>query len=427
MKFFSALAVILASTASAAPVAAPAGDRLISLGEAYTLSIKRSEALAQDAEAVAEALARVDELKGSVMPHLFLNGTETLQESPNSSSSFANQTSLPQVQLTLTQPLFSGFREFLAYKSGKKLVNSASLNMRRAQSLLYQDVSQAYLDLLRIQNEIEIRQSIIGATQERIKQLSSWIKIGRSRESESLAARSQLAQVQSQVEIARGQERVAQELLRFFTGLEDHLLPQEVAAPVLEPVEPFLDRARRRADVEAAKSNLESAGLTSEIARRQRWPTIGATGDYYLKRYGLSSNIHYDAIFAMSLPIFTGGLISAQVREAEAAQRFTAQTLSLAERTAQREVKSAYRGLEWSLAAVSALDNAAQLAEANTKAQAEDYRHSLVTNLDVLDSLNTLENTRIALNLVRQQSALARVQLEVAAGGPELPATGEVR
>jgi outer membrane protein TolC len=59
------------------------------------------------------------------------------------------------------------------------------------------------------------------------------------------------------------------------------------------------------------------------------------------------------------------------------------------------------------------------LAEANAKAQNADYRHGLVTNIDVLASLTTVQSTRLRLDAAQIQAFFARVRLEVAAGGPE--------
>jgi outer membrane protein TolC len=58
------------------------------------------------------------------------------------------------------------------------------------------------------------------------------------------------------------------------------------------------------------------------------------------------------------------------------------------------------------------------LAEANAKAQTADYRHGLVTNIDVLTSLTTVQTTRLRLDAAQIQLFFARVRLEVAAGGP---------
>ncbi len=58
------------------------------------------------------------------------------------------------------------------------------------------------------------------------------------------------------------------------------------------------------------------------------------------------------------------------------------------------------------------------LAKANAKAQAEDYRHGLVTNIDVLTSLTAVQATELRLDQARLQAFDDGVRLEVAAGGP---------
>jgi outer membrane protein TolC len=87
-------------------------------------------------------------------------------------------------------------------------------------------------------------------------------------------------------------------------------------------------------------------------------------------------------------------------------------------RLAELEARSAHQKLLSSVAVVAALDNAARLAEDNAKAQSDDYRLGQVTNLEVLGSLNTLQQTRLQQNAARIDAYWSRVQLEVAAGVP---------
>lgn len=413
-------AFLLLAGALAAPLAAQEAStdsaRPIGLDEAFALALKRSETIATSSDAVAYALARVDELVSHVLPQISLVGSQMFQENPNASVAAINQTSLQTAQITLTQPLFSGFREFLAYKAGKLQARARDMDERRAESLLYQDVAQAYYDLLRLRREMEIRRSIIEATRDRVRQLEAWIKIGRARSSEALAARSQTAQVEAQLELARAQERVSQETLKFLTGLDTALAPRETAVPSPGTPEPYLEQARKRQDVVGRERDLDAARFNTEIFRRQRWPTIGLTGDYYLKRPGFFSSVHWDALIAATLPLYTGGQIGAQVREAAAQEDQARQALSLAQRGAERDVLASFRNMEGTLDALRALDRAADLAEANVRAQTDDYRLGLVTNLDVLDALTTLENTRLTQNQTRQQAGLSEVQLKVAAG-----------
>ncbi len=132
-----------------------------------------------------------------------------------------------------------------------------------------------------------------------------------------------------------------------------------------------------------------------------------------------SQHVNWDATVTGQLPLYYGGQIGAQTRQARAQRRFNEQALSLVLRTAELDVRSSYSDLTSDLSIVAALQNAMTLAEANAKAQTADYRHGLVTNIDVLTSLTTVQTTRLRLDAAQIQAYYARVRLEVAAGGPE--------
>lgn len=411
---------LLLAAALSSPLAAQPAARSLDLAEAYRLSLARSEHVAQSGETYQETLAKADELWSNLMPRVALMGTETLQQVPKGVSNLFLQGNREQGWVTAHQPLFSGLREFLAYRASKDLGRSAELQLERAKHLLYQDVTRAYLELLRAQDEIAIRETIVGNTSDRVKELREFRRLGRARASELLAAESQLAQNLAQLETSRALEAVAQFKLGFLTGLDGSLAPAPVARAAPAPdLASILARARRRPDVEARRADLEAAELSVKVVSRRRWPSIALDANYYFQRPpGFTSDVKWDAAIAGSLPLFTGGEVASQVRQRQAQLRSKRLALSEMERTAELEVRSAHRDLASSAAVVAALEKAAELAEANARAQAEDYRLGQVTNLDVLGSLNTLQQTRLQLDTARLDAYWARARLETAAGAP---------
>lgn len=412
-------ALLSAVLLSGASSPARAESRAISLDEAYAAALKRSETLAERGEIYAQVMAQIDEIWSEIRPHLTLNGTQVWQDTPGPGVSFPIPPSAFTGAVAVHQPVFSGLRDFLALKATKAQGESARLAVVRAKELLYQDVASAYLNLLQSRDAIATREAQAKLTEDRVKELKGFEEIGRSRRSEGLAARSQLAQTQADAETARGQERVQQALFQFLTGIDEELAPQAVSVPGPEDEKPFLDKARSRPDVEAARRDAEYADLYVSIERRQHLPTAALDGSYYLKRpNNFYKNVNWDLTLTASLPLYWGGQVDAQTREAQAASRSRAAALALAERQAALDVRSAYRDLTSQLSIVKALENALALAEANAKAQAADYRNGLVTNIDVLTSLTTMHDTRLRLDSARLAAFLARVRLEVASGGP---------
>jgi outer membrane protein len=417
MIAFTLAAALLAAAPRTACAADPAP---LTLDSAYAAALARSEEIVIKGRTYDQVMAQVDGLWAEVKPRIGLNADHIWQDTPGHGVNFPLPANQNTVAVNGHQPLFSGLREYLAVRSAKMQGEAAEFALRRAKQLLYQDVAGAYLNLLQDHRQIATLEAQVKLTDDRVKELRNFVDIGRSRRSEILAAQSQQAQDLADLESARGRERISQATLQFLTGLDRPLDPAEVESPADAGDEaPFLERAAARPDVEAARRDFQSADLFVSIQRRQYWPTISLDGNYYLLRpNNYSKNVHWDATVSGTLPLYYGGQIGASVREAKAGRDIKEAALSLALRRARLEVRSAHSDLASDLSVVKALRSALSLAEANSKAQIEDYRHGLVTNIDVLTSLTVAENTRLRLDQAELQAFDARVRLEVAAGGP---------
>jgi outer membrane protein len=408
----------------AAPPAAPAdadwplievstAGRALTLDEAFDRALAQSEALAQQAEAAAEAWVRVDELWSAVRRSLSLVGSQLYQDQSHGAGS---RTSRPDLHAAAHQPLFTGLREFLALRVAKSQGRSAELDLARAKDLLFSDVSAAYLDLFGLHRELGIRKALVEITLDRIRELKEREKIGRTRRSEVLAAQSQLAQLFAEFEQAERRELDAQETLRFLTGLPDRLVPAEAPLAPPAPLERYLESCRTRPDVEARRGDAAAAQVSVEIARRARWPAAALDGNYYFRRVGPVEDVRWDLLFSASLPLYQGGRTAAQVAQGAARRRRAEAALAQVLRKAETEVRIAYSDVQSGLSAVTAFERAVALAEANAKSQADDYRLALVTNLDVLGALNNLQQTRLRLDQARVDLVLSRIRLDAAAG-----------
>lgn len=419
--FDLAVIAVLASAISGGAVEVPVTTepigRSMALPGAYQLALKQSESVAMKIDAIDAAEARIRQLRGAILPQISLNGSYGSQEALATASNFF-PTNKYSTGVSLQQPLFAGFRDFAAYRQAKELHESAQFDRHFAESQLYRDVATAYLNLLTVQNEIRIRNKLADQLRERIAQLASWQTIGRSRKSEVLAAQADLAQAEAEIDQARATEDAAQETLKFLTGLSEDLLPtpmQDISVPTLEP---YLARVKHRADVESARKQMEAAEESIRIAAGARWPTVLLGADYYPYRNGILETVHWDATVTASIPLFTGGSITAQIDQAQALWHATSEALALAQRSAEESVRAAYRSVVSQLRGVQSLEKADKLAEANVTAQTADYKLGLVTNIDVLATMDTLRTVRLALDAARNQALLTNIQLDVAAGGP---------
>lgn len=397
-----------------------AAARPLPLDEAYRLALARSETLAQAGADHDLLVAQAREILSNALPRIDIRGTELIQDVPPGPGGIFTQRRRETVWLSGHQPLFSGFREFLAFRSANDMSEAGRLRLERARHLLYQDVVRAYLDLLGAQEEIRIRGALLDITADRLKELSQRLQVGRSRRSELLAAEAQHAQAAADQEQARAAERAAQFQLRFLTGLEEELTPVAPSSfPLPAPLEAALAKARVRPDVEARRLESQAAERNIKVASRARWPSIGADANYYLERPpSFTDKLKWDVTITGSLPLYAGGGITAVVRQQEARLRGARKAYEGSVRAAELETRTAQEDLTASATVTQALEKAASAAEANAKAQAEDYRLGQVTNLDVLGSLNALQQARLTSSRAQLNAWWARARLEVAAGVP---------
>lgn len=390
---------------------AAAANRPISLNEAFRLALAKSEALAAQGEGVNQLAAFERQIKATFGPELNLNATE---------SAAMKQAGQGALSVNLSYSLLPGMRNYIEAASAAKRTEAARLTHIRAKQALYADVAQAYINLYAVIKELTIRREQLGVSNTRIKELQERERIGRSRESEVVAAQSQLARDEADLQDAMSRENLSQLLLRFLTGLDADLAPAPIRVPDIGPMEPYLAKAEKRFDIDAARKAADAASLDIEAQRKLTWPSLSANAGYYLLRPSPNEDSRWTAGLALKVPLYTNGAIRAGTDQAEAKRAAADLAVKLAARQADTEVRTAYSALTHSIAVLESLKKAQKLAEDNAKYQTRDYALGLVTNLDVLNAHNTLLATKLDLQRSQARACSAAIQLEVTTGGPAI-------
>jgi outer membrane protein len=398
---------LLAAAAGAQDLPAPAA-RSLTLGEAYRLALAKSEVLARQAEGIRQLDAAERAIAASFRPSLDLNASQSKQQ---------NSASSTKGYVSGSYALFSGMRDYIAAKAAAAATGAAKLDLERARQQLYLNVTRAYLDLFSAREEVLIRRGQLDVTSRRIAELEARAGIGRSRKSEVVAAKTQLAQEMAGYLGASSDERLAQQALMFMTGLETDAAPEELSLSRDAALADYLGLAFRRPDLAARRKAVESSNYLAELQDHSLWPSVDLTADYYVVRRPMPApENRWDGSILLKLPLYTGGAAAAQKDSAYAAGRAAALTLRLAERQALTEVRSAFDEHRYSLLQTASLREALALASDNAQYQQEDYKLGLVTNLDVLNALNAVLQTRLALSQAKAQENWTLLKLETAAG-----------
>ncbi|MCK8786725.1 efflux transporter outer membrane subunit [Roseomonas sp. NAR14] len=279
-------------------------------------------------------------------------------------------------------------------------------------------------------------QALLASQRENVATAQGVLDLTRRRRQQGLTteldvenARAQVETQQSQLPQYERQARLAMNRLAVLVGEPPGRLDAELAAaapiPPTPPVVPVglpATLARRRPDIRQAEANLHAATAGVGVAVAQFYPDISLTGSLGVRATDFSYLSNWSSHFysigpSISLPIFQGGRLTANLRVARA----QAGEAALAYRAA------VLRGLEESENALAAYRTDAQqreslrrtvrAAETALQLARERYDHGLSSFIDVLDAQRTFLQSRQQLLQATLALTLDVVAIYRALGG----------
>ncbi|OGW72389.1 MAG: hypothetical protein A2Y02_01015 [Omnitrophica bacterium GWA2_52_12] len=404
--------------------ATPASEiQTITLWDGYELALRQSEALAIKKEEIDRTLASFLKATGDAVGDFDFVMTTKRQDpqagSSDGSAVAANATASERRErkFVISQPLFQGFKSVGALSGAGSLRKQRQQEWERAKQLLFIDVATTFYDYLRIQKDIEITQGILTLYEDRIKELRGWEEIGRSRPSETASAQSHYEVFRADLARFKGELEIVENMLSFLTGMpvQPIELKDETSAPASAEID-FAELAAARPDVEAARQAVTTARGAMIVAQGDLWPELSLDSNLYEKREGFQSGISWDALFTLSIPLGKGGSTFSKMRDAISLWKQAKLTYAMNQRKAEQEIRDAYT--RWMSAGEQyrALEKAVKSAQENFTLQSNEYKQHLVSNLDVLEAMQALFETKRNLNLVFYMMTKSYWQLEVARG-----------
>ncbi len=401
-----------------------------SLSEVFNASLKHSDDVNMSLEGIRQAEENYNQAIGSILPNLSAIGAYQYQQSnpnPNYNNLYPNPSS--SARLTLTQPLFQGLKEWAGLRQTKTLLSASQADKKNIELQLYLSVAQAYFNVVTSEHDVDNVDRELGYYDERIKETKNFQKIGRSQYTDVLTVQSQKANLVAQKEQVLATLRAQREVVAFLTGwdAETPLARPEGPSSADKSLDQYLARLEARPDVAGDKQRLHAAEEGIPIARAGHFPTLGLQADYYFERTGALNGVNWDGMLALTIPIFAGGTVNAQVAEAVSKRDQAEYQVSKTKRAAIEQIKTFWQNYVGDKRQFDAYDYATDLAEKTYKEQTRQYRFGLVTNLDVLTALTNFIEDQRSLDKARHAVQLDLENLEAAAAFRDVPADQTVK
>lgn len=388
----------------------------ITLKEAFISALEKTETVGIGTARVNQADARVDQARARFFPNLSLVAGTQKQDYVTQQTSSVLGGSTSYTRLSLSQSIYEGGRDIAALEANKAAKAAGLQNLSIDKYNLFSSVAQSFYGVLSNDREVENLKITIKLAQDRVKEIRNRAKIGRSRNIELMAAEAQVAVLQAQQMAVEGQLITAWDQFVLLTGLARDvqlIKKRELPQPPKE-INYYIEMLDKRPDIQSMKSQVQVARSTEDVVGAGHFPSIGVTGNYYITRDGPQRDNHWDVTGTLTFPIFSGGLIKAQVAEAKERIRETEFLLGQARRQAEMAIRTAHNNLVASLNQVMSLETALKSTEANYKEQEKNYRFGQATNLDVIQALNSFQDTKRTLDRTRYLALSAWADLRAA-------------
>ena len=397
------------------------GAEKIKLPDAYKAAIERTEFGKIQESQLNQADAKVEKTGAIVWPSISLKGAYSLQDASDAgdSAGSSSPSDAATLAVSVTQPLYQGSADVAGIEQVKLQRESKLLQLKYAKTSLYSSVAHSFYDVLSADREKANVELLIEKNKEIVKELEKRKGIGKSRNSEVLMAQSQLAVVQADFVAVLKKVTESRENFALLTGLGrdteiDTAEMQELAG--LKEIQDYLGKALARSDVLALEKDLEAAKREVAVQASTGLPSASLTGNFYPYRTGSNKGSYWDAGLNLSYRLFDGGDTGARVKEAENKLKEAELNLSKKKRESESSIRSAYESLKSMLEQLKALETALKMTESNYGEQKKDYEFSLVTNLDVLQALNSFQSTKRTYDRTKMDAMAAYADLLAVSG-----------
>ncbi|MEO1639321.1 MAG: TolC family outer membrane protein [Pseudomonadota bacterium] len=384
------LAVLAFAATIAAPVALHAQSLSQALSDAYNNSglLEQNRALLRAAdEDVAQAVA-------ATLPVLSwsITADRTGVEVP-----VRTGTNNALARITANIPIYSGGTNQLAIEAQKETVLGTRQSLRAVEQDVLLRAVQAYANLVRDTEFVRLRQNNVRVITQEFRAAQDRFEVGEVTRTDVATAEARLANARSLLASAQGNLAISAEEFRVATGEAPTGVRGVSPAPVTRSLTDSQAFAvRNHPSILQAQHTVSAAELNIRRAEASLRPSV--SGNAFIAT-DQDSNESAQIGVTISGPIYSGGLISSQIRQARSNRDSARSGLHLTVLGIEQQVANAYATLLVSRASREASDQQISAARVAFEGVREEATLGSRTTLDVLNAEQELldaEANRIA-------------------------------
>ncbi len=335
----------------------------------------------------------------------------------------------------LKQNIFR-WENWVALQRADSQVAQAEADYQAAQQDLIARVAQRYFDVLAAQDDLEAQQGALASVSRQLEQAEERYQVGLIAITDVQEARASHDSSAAAVIAAKRTVASTQEFLREITGdlfdtLARPIEPFELANPDPISEDRWVDMALQQ------NLSLVSSRLAADIARENvsaarggHYPSLDLVGSGY-KALSNGDSINSNGTpygsqtldqtqktigLQLTFPLYSGGLVSSQVRQAVYQHRAAKERVERVARQTEHDARDAYLGVLSEISRVKALRRAVDSNATALNATQAGYEAGTRTAVDVLESRRLWIQAQTDYSRSRYDYMINVLKLQQAAG-----------
>ena len=338
------------------------------------------------------------------------------------------RTTPANVTVSLNQPILeldkiTGFRQLSTN------VQIGDLKLAQAKQDLITRVVQAYFSAWLADHNVQVAKDVLTASERQYQMAQKNFEVGNTTIIDTQEAQTVWHNAQATLINAKASMDNAKSNLESVVGhpitepLAGIRAPLKLKMPVPDTSDKWVARANEaNYNIKMAQLGYKVADLETTRMAQQRLPKVSIVASY---RWSKNSTTTGSLIsddrnslstigLELSMPIFDGGMIGAQVLEAEANKTISGQSLRATQINVAQSTRVAYNQAVSGLATITALESAQTAAQKSSQSNLLGYQLGMRINVDVLNAQNTYAQAQYNLAQAQYNTILGNVNLKSA-------------
>lgn len=428
-----------ATPAAVAPLGAP-----LTLAQAYRAAMEQDATLRSARAATDVKRERLPQARAQLLPNVSANITRNKNDLTSTTPGTGGRTNVDETRymsgsrsLTIRQPIFRPY-QFADFRQAQAQVADANAQLDKETQNAAVRVVTSYLEALLAQDQL----SLVLAQK---TAYSTQLDAARKRFTAGAGVRTDIDEAQARLDLAVAHELEARQNVDYTRRALQVLVNMPVTSLVplderkLKLLRPDPDRLgdwtlraeTSSPEIRSLVAQREAARYEIEKARSGHLPTLDAIAQWSVSDSDNVTRVDskYDNKtigLQLNVPIFAGGQVSSQQRQAVADLERVEQQLEATRRDLGLRVEREFRGITEGVARVGALEQAVRSSETMVLSNRRSFEGGSRTLVDILNAEEQRMTAMRDLAQARYQYLLARIRLQALAGTADEATVAEV-